>query len=166
MPEGTRKADFLRHDVGAHALYWSVKARVGSTVVLDRPLVDPRNGEPMPRTMRVQVRKESLPPYALIATIISALLAVALTLVETYAPANVRKWVPSTTGMGLGFVIAGFDSISMFMGAFLAWLFQKLKPKLAEEYTLAGASGIMAGASLAGILIIVLSQVFQVISTP
>ena len=85
---------------------------------------------------------------------------------DNYAPAGVRKWIPSTTGLGLGFVIAGFDSISMFMGALLAWIFQKVKPKLAEEYTLAGASGIMAGASLAGILIIVLSQVFQVIATP
>ena len=98
--------------------------------------------------------------------LIAAVIAVAMTLVETYAPKKVRAWVPSVTGIGLGFVVVGFDSISMFIGAVLAWLFQRYRKKLAEEFTLAGASGIMAGASLAGILIIVLSQVAKVLVTP
>jgi uncharacterized oligopeptide transporter (OPT) family protein len=145
-----------------------VKGRIADKLVLDRPLVDPREAEPKPLAgpIHVQVRKESLPPYGLIAVIISSLVAIVLTLLETYAPKHVRKWIPSCTGIGLGFVVAGFDSISMFLGALLAWGFEKARPKLAEEYTLAGASGIMAGASLAGILIIVLTQVVPILATP
>src|SRR6185369_15407127 len=108
----------------------------------------------------------SLPPHALLASVIAAILGTIGTLLEVYAPKNVKRWVPSVTGIGLGFVVAGFDSISMFIGAVLAAIFEKKDPKKAEDYTLAGASGIMAGASLAGILIIVLSQVAGVLVTP
>jgi len=167
VPEGMAKGDWLRWESNGYDLWWGVKGVVGNQAVLDRPVVDPRAAEPVTlEKIRVQVRKESLPPYGLIAVIIAGILAAVLTLIETYAPKHVRKWVPSTTGIGLGFVVTGFDSISMFLGALLAWGFEKVRPKLAEEYTLAGASGIMAGASLAGILIIVLSQVVQVLATP
>jgi hypothetical protein len=167
VPEGTRVGDYLRYDASGQTLWWGIKGVIGRTLVLDRPLVDPRDGAAqLPASIRVEVHKKSLPPYALIAMIIAGTLAVVLTLIETYAPANVRAWVPSATGLGLGFVVAGFDSISMFLGSLLAWGFQKIRPKLAEEYTVSGASGIMAGGSLAGILIIVLSKVWSVFAVP
>jgi hypothetical protein len=139
---------------------------VGDVVVLDRPLVDPRGDRPLGPTLRVQVRKESLPPYALWATILALLVAIAATLVETLAPVKVRRLMPSTTGIGLGFVIAGFDSISMALGAVLAWVLAKTRPAFAENYTVSAGSGVMAGASLAGILIILLNQVFGVLVVP
>ncbi|HSO00710.1 MAG TPA: OPT family oligopeptide transporter, partial [Candidatus Nanopelagicales bacterium] len=168
MPEGTAAGDWLRWETGGHDLWWGVKARVGDRLVLDRPLVDPREDEPAPIAgpLPVEVRKESLPPYGLTAVLIAAALAVLMTLGEMYGPAKVRKWIPSTTGVGLGMVVTGFDCVSMFIGAVGAAIFQKAKPKLSEQYTLAGASGIMAGASLAGILIIVLSQVLPILATP
>ncbi|EYF04370.1 OPT family oligopeptide transporter [Chondromyces apiculatus] len=167
-PPGTVAGDWVKWETGGHDLWWTVKARVGDRLVLDRPVVDPRDEAqaPLGGTLNVEVRKESLPPYGMMAVLIAAVVAVVLTLVEVYAPARVKKWVPSPTGMGLGMVVAGYDSISMMIGAVLAWIFEKVKPALAEKYTLAGASGIMAGASLAGILIIVLSQVVQVFATP
>lgn len=166
-PAGTTRGDWVRHDAGGHALFWGVKGVVGSTVVVDRPIVDPRTDVPMPATFRVKVSKESLPPFALGATLVATFFAILLTLVETYAPKKVTRWVPSTTGLGLGFVIAGFDSISMFVGSLLAWAWSQWRPKQAEDYTLAGASGIMAGASLAGILIIVLGPtVVGILLTP
>jgi OPT family oligopeptide transporter len=168
VPEGTTKGDWLRWETGGHDLYWGVKGRVGDRVVLDRPFVDPRveDAKPLAGPLRMQVRKESLPPYGLTAVLVAAAIAVVLTLLEVYAPAKVRRWLPSATGIGLAFVVAGFDSISMFLGSLLAWGFEKARPKLAEEYSLAAASGIMAGASLAGILIIVLSQIARVVATP
>lgn len=166
-PEGMRNGDYLRYDAASHELWWVVKGVVGRFAIVDRPILDPRTGtERLPATLRVEVRKESLPPYALMATILAALLAIAMTLVEVYAPSGVRKWVPSTTGLGLGFVVAGTDSISMFLGALLAWGFKKVRPKLADEYTQTSAAGIMAGASLAGIVIIVLTQVWPILVTP
>lgn len=166
VPAGTTRGDYLLVRVNGHALWWAVLGRVGDTLAVDRPLADTRSGRALPAPVRVEVRKEALPPYALEAVLLAALLAVALTLVEVYAPARVRRWVPSVTGVGLGFVIAGFDAVSMFLGAVLAAAVARWRPKVAEDYTLAGASGIMAGASLAGILIIVLSQVARVIVTP
>jgi putative OPT family oligopeptide transporter len=168
VPEGTVRGDWVKWESGGHDLYWAIKGIIGDKLVLDRPIVDPRTAEPPPLAgpLQVEVRKESLPPYALLAVLIAALIAVVMTLVETYAPKKVRAWIPSITGVGLGFVVVGFDSISMFIGAVLAWLFQRYRKNLAEEFTLAGASGIMAGASLAGILIIVLSQVAKVLVTP
>lgn len=168
VPDGTIKGDWLKWDASGHELWWGVKGRVGSELVVDRPIVDPRQAEakPIQGSFHVQVRKESLPPYGLWAVIIATVVAVVFTLGETYAPKKYRAWIPSVTGIGLGFVVAGFDCISMFMGSVIAWAFEKYQPKLAEQYTLAGASGIMAGASLAGILIIVLSQVAGVLATP
>lgn len=168
VPAGTIRGDWVKWESGGHDLYWTIKGIVGDRLVLDRPIVDPRAEQPQPLAgpLQVEVRKEALPPYAMLAVFIAAIIAVIMTLVETYAPKKVRAWIPSVTGIGLGFVVAGFDSISMFIGAVLAWLFTRYRKKLAEEFTLAGASGIMAGASLAGILIIVLSQVAKVLITP
>ena len=52
--------------------------------------------------------------------IIAAILGSIGTLVEVYAPKRIKAYLPSVTGMGLGFVVSGFDSISMFLGAALA----------------------------------------------
>jgi putative OPT family oligopeptide transporter len=168
LPEGTARGDYLRYDAGGHDLWWAVKGVVGPVAVVDRPIVDPRGETPRPlhRALRVEVRKESLPPYALVATLVALIYAIAATLLETYAPARVRRFIPSTTGLGLGFVIAGFDSISMFLGALLAFAIEKTAPRFAERFNIPVASGIMAGASLAGILVIVLSQVVPVLVTP
>jgi uncharacterized oligopeptide transporter (OPT) family protein len=136
---------------------------VGDRVVIDRPVTDPRTDRPLAGSLSVAVRKEALPPYAPRAVLLAALLATLLTLLETYLPKRLKRWVPSATGLGLGFVITGTDSISMFLGALLAYGVEKRWPQKSEEYTLASASGIMAGASLAGIVIIVFSQVFKVL---
>ncbi len=167
LPEGTVKGDWIKYDAAGHDVWWFVKGVTGTTAIVDRPFVDPRGDKPaIADGAKLEVRKESLPPHALTAVIVAALVAVVFTLLEVYAPKSVKRFVPSITGVGLGFVVAGFDSISMFIGALIAWVFEKSSPKKAEDYTLAGASGIMAGASLAGILIIVLSQVLGVLVTP
>ena len=168
VPAGTAKGDYLRYDADGHELWWAVLGRIDSTLVIDRPLVDPRGEKPRPLgpTLRMELRKESLPPYALYATIMALVLAVVTTLIETFAPQKIRRLLPSTTGVGLGFVIAGFDAISMALGAILAWILEKTSPRFAENYTVSAASGVMAGASLAGILIIVLTQVWNVLATP
>lgn len=170
LPADTNKGDWLRYNAGGHALYWQIKARFGNQLVLDRPWVDPREGMKLPKreAYRVDIRKESLPPYALLATLLAIVLAIGMTLVDTYAPASVKKWVPSITGFGLSWTgITGFDSISMFIGALLAWVFQKIRPKAAEKYTLTAGSGLMAGAAIAGIIIIVLgAKVAGILVTP
>jgi OPT family oligopeptide transporter len=173
MPAVVKAGDYLKADVNGRDLWWLVKAHTGSTVIVDRGYVDPNVTDPETKApakiqgaLKFEVRKESLPPYAIIAVIISSLVAVVLTLLDAYAPKRFRKYVPSAAGLGLGFVVSGFDCISMFIGAVIAWYIEKRHKNFAEQYTLAGASGIMAGASLIGVLLIALSQVFEVIATP
>lgn len=146
---------------------------MGLTAVLDRGFVDPRvepeEGNPVPELagpVKLEVRKESLPPYAPLAVLIAAIVGAVLTLLETYLPRHRRRYVPSTAGLGLGFVVAGFDSISMFVGALIAWYIEKRSPKFADNYTLAGASGIMAGGALMGIVVLVFTQIIPLFATP
>jgi OPT family oligopeptide transporter len=173
MPPGTTKGDWLKTTVDDREIWWGVKGVVGSQVVVDRNIADPRQdveygkpGKDLQGAIKLEVRKESLPPYAPISVLIAGIVAVILTLLETYLPKNARRFVPSAAGLGLGFVVTGFDSISMFLGACIAWVIEKRYPKFADNYTLASASGIMAGASLMGILILVFSVVLPLLATP
>ena len=168
LPKDTKKGDYLKTQVDGHDLWWGVKGMVGSKAVVDRAFTDTRvtPAAPLEGAFTFEVRKESLPPYAPMAVLIAAIVATILTLLETYLPKEKRKYIPSAAGLGLGFVVAGFDSISMFLGSLIAWYLEKRHPKFADNYTLAGASGIMAGASLMGIVLIVFSQVVPLLATP
>jgi OPT family oligopeptide transporter len=159
VPSGTKKGDYLKAEIGGHELWWSVKGLVGDKAVVDREFVDTHTGTAtkMEGPVQFEVRKESLPPYAPIAVLIAAIVAVILTLLETYLPKKYRAYVPSAAGLGLGFVVTGFDCISMFLGALIALFIERRNKDFAEKYTLASASGIMAGASLVGVLIAALT---------
>jgi hypothetical protein len=153
LVQGSSRGDFLKLvSDDKRDYWWSVKSVYGGVAIVDHE---------MPRNTRVEVRKESLPPHATTAILIAAIVAVLLTLVETYAPKHIRGYVPSTTGLGLGFVISGFDSISMLIGATAAWVLSRRNPKFAEDYTLTVGSGVMAGASITGIIFIVVEYVFH-----
>jgi uncharacterized oligopeptide transporter (OPT) family protein len=67
-----------------------------------------------------------------------------------------QSFIPSATGLGLAFTIPGFNCISFFIGALAALWFAKIRPALAEEYTVPVASGLIAGESLTGVLIALL----------
>jgi putative OPT family oligopeptide transporter len=161
--------DYLQSSApDGHEVWWAVQAvvtphvdprataaRLSREIVLDRPLLDPRDVNASFAGKPLTVRKESLPPYAATAVLIAALLAAVLTLLEVYLPPAWRSYVPSATGLGLGAMIAGSDSISMFIGSAIAWLWTRVRPASAEEYVLTVGSGIMAGASIAGVGLIV-----------
>jgi putative OPT family oligopeptide transporter len=83
-------------------------------------------------------------------------LGILLPLLETWFPKH-RKWIPSPVGLGIAFTINGFNSISMFIGALLALVISKLAPAIHKEYTVPVSSGIIAGESLMGVLIAILT---------
>lgn len=122
LPKETKKGDYLMASVNGHELWWGIKGVVGSKAVVDRDFADTRAQPAAELTgpLKLEVRKESLPPYAPMAVLIAAIIAVVLTLLETYLPKERRKWVPSAAGLGLGFVVSGFDCISMFLGSLIA----------------------------------------------
>ena len=96
----------------------------------------------------------SLHPSALCAMAVGGALGIVITLLEKAFPKH-RHLIPSPTGIGLAFVIPAWNSMSMFLGALIAWVLEKKRPATAETYTIPVASGFIAGESLMGVLVAV-----------
>jgi uncharacterized oligopeptide transporter (OPT) family protein len=97
----------------------------------------------------------ALHPTAQWGLAIGASLGIILPLLEMKFP-KARNFIPSATGLGLAFTLNGFNAISFFIGACLAMWFKKVRPALAEQYTIPVSSGIIAGESLMGVLLALL----------
>jgi uncharacterized oligopeptide transporter (OPT) family protein len=54
-------------------------------------------------------------------------------------------------GIGLAMVIPFYNSLSMFIGGFIALILEKKKKAIAEKYIVPISSGIIAGESLMGV---------------
>ncbi len=65
-----------------------------------------------------------------------------------------KNYFPSAAAAGLGWVFHWYYSLLFFIGGVIAWLWQRKWPKQAEEYTFPVASGVIAGGSLMGVVII------------
>ncbi len=100
----------------------------------------------------------SLDPTALWAMAVGGALGIVITLLEKAFPKH-RHLIPSPTGIGLAFVIPAWNSMSMFLGALIAWVLEKKRPATAETYTIPVASGIIAGESLMGVFVAVFGVV-------
>jgi hypothetical protein len=90
-----------------------------------------------------------------VSAIVGALLAVAEKL-----PPRVRRWFPSPTGVGLGFTMPFQYPFSMCLGAVLGALWMRRRPAQAESYLTPAASGIIAGESIVGVVVVVINNLF------
>ena len=79
-------------------------------------------------------------------------IGLALPLLERAFPKH-KQYLPSAMGLGLAMVIPAFNSISMFLGALIAWAYAKSKPAAADTYVIPVASGLIAGESLLGVAV-------------
>ena len=94
----------------------------------------------------------ALPESARWGLLWGGLAGIVITLCERLWPRS-RKFLPSATAMGIAFVIPAWNSVSMFIGAFIAWVLEKRAPAFGETYTVPVASGLIAGESLMGIAV-------------
>ena len=94
----------------------------------------------------------SLHPTARAGALAGAALGLVLPLLERAFP-RAKAWIPSPMGLGLACVMPGSISVSMFAGALLAFLFEKVRRRAAEDYVVPVASGLIAGESLMAVLI-------------
>jgi len=85
-----------------------------------------------------------------------ALLGVVLALMERFAPARLRTYVPSPSGLGLAMVIPGSNAIAMFLGAAVAEVLRRWRPAMAQRYVVPVSSGLIAGESLMGVVVALL----------
>jgi uncharacterized oligopeptide transporter (OPT) family protein len=95
----------------------------------------------------------NLPPYTPQAMAVSASLATVFTLLNELGPASLKKWVPSPTGLGLSFILPASNSYTFLLGAILAEIVAKKWPKQSDFYTIASASGFVAGESIMGVAV-------------
>ncbi len=99
---------------------------------------------------------ESLHPWARWGIVVGGAIGIILPLLELWLP-KYKKWMPSATGLGLALVIPCWNSVSMFLGALIAHLWTKYRAEHGERYITSVASGIIAGESLLGVVVALLS---------
>jgi OPT family oligopeptide transporter len=99
----------------------------------------------------------SLGPTERWSLVIGGLAGVLIPALDRSLPARGRLFLPSAMGLGLAFVIPFWNTLSMFAGALAAWVFARRSRDLADRYTIPVASGLIAGESLVGVAIALLS---------
>ncbi|MBZ4397087.1 OPT/YSL family transporter [Myxococcus sp. MISCRS1] len=95
----------------------------------------------------------AMPVTARWGALCGATLGICLVLLERWAPAKLKGYIPSPAGFGLAIVIPASSSIAFFLGSAIAEVLRRKKPKLAEDMVLPVSSGFIAGESLLGIAI-------------
>jgi putative OPT family oligopeptide transporter len=97
----------------------------------------------------------ALPSSAFLFMIVGAVLGILLTLLEQIP--GWRKWVPSSTGIGIGMLISFGAVFTMFLGGWIDFAWRKLSPESADKYLIPIASGLIAGEALIAVAIAILA---------
>lgn len=89
-----------------------------------------------------------LPDSAKIALLIGAVVGVVLPLIERLVPRDKRGYLPSAMGIGLSWVIPFGNAAGFLAGAIIVWVWELLHRRSSDKYSVAIASGLIAGESL------------------
>jgi OPT family oligopeptide transporter len=95
----------------------------------------------------------SLEPVKLWLIFAGSIVGTVLTLAPVLLP-KYQEYLPSAAAFGLAWVFHWYYGLLFFLGALVALLFERSKPELAEEFTLPVASGVVAGGSLMGVVLV------------
>ncbi len=77
-------------------------------------------------------------------------------LLEHFFPQH-KKLLPSASGVGLGLILPFFNPLSMFLGALIAFFWEKKNREMSERYLVPVVAGLIAGAALMGVVVTILS---------
>jgi uncharacterized oligopeptide transporter (OPT) family protein len=95
---------------------------------------------------------DTLHPTARWGLAVGGLVGIVLVLLERAFPKH-KVFIPSAMGLGLAFTMPAWNTISMALGAVIAFTLEKKRPKLAAMFVVAVSSGLIAGESLSGVVI-------------
>jgi putative OPT family oligopeptide transporter len=95
----------------------------------------------------------ALEPIKLWLILAGSLVGGLLTLAPVLLP-SYRDYLPSAAAFGLAWVFPWYYGLLFFLGAVIAFALERRKPKLAEEFTFPVASGVVAGGSLMGVVLV------------
>lgn len=82
-----------------------------------------------------------------------AIVGVILPLLSAALP-RYNAFIPSAAGLGLAWVFPWTNALDFFLGSVIGHFITKAAPKASEEYTFPVASGLIAGGSLMGVVLI------------
>jgi uncharacterized oligopeptide transporter (OPT) family protein len=96
---------------------------------------------------------DALEPVKVWSIVIGGVVGVLFSILPLIFPKQ-QKYLPSAAAFGLAWVFHWYYGVLFFLGAVIAWFFQKKSSANAEEFTYPVASGIMAGGALMGVALI------------
>ncbi|HEY3862595.1 MAG TPA: OPT family oligopeptide transporter [Verrucomicrobiae bacterium] len=96
---------------------------------------------------------EAMEPVKKWSIAIGGLLGILLPLLSKLFPKQ-EKYIPSAGAFGLAWTFQWYYSLLFFLGSMIGWVYAKLSPKSAEEFTFPVASGVIAGGALMGVFVI------------
>ena len=82
-------------------------------------------------------------------------------ILESISPKKWKAWMPSATGLGLGLILPFQYPVSMAVGAFIAWYWDRKNKASCEEYMIPVAAGLIAGISIMGVVVAILNSVIS-----
>ncbi|MBU0507432.1 OPT/YSL family transporter [bacterium] len=97
----------------------------------------------------------SLPSGAIGASLIGAIVGVAIPIIGKFNK-KVGKWLPSPIALGIAFMVPAYYSISMWLGAFITWLYNRKDAEAVDKYGPSLASGLIAGEGLMMVVVAIL----------
>jgi uncharacterized oligopeptide transporter (OPT) family protein len=105
----------------------------------------------------------ALEPVKLWLIVAGSVIGVVLTLAPVLLPKH-QHYCPSASAFGLAWVFHWYYGLLFFLGALAAFALERRKPKLAEEFTLPVASGVVAGGSLMGVVLVLWANGGSIVS--
>jgi len=92
-----------------------------------------------------------LPDGSVPGMVIASAAGLALAMAPRYLSHRWAAYIPSAPALGLAFVIPAWNSLSLFIGALIAFLITRWRSGWSERFLIAAAAGLVAGESLAGV---------------
>jgi putative OPT family oligopeptide transporter len=96
---------------------------------------------------------DSLEPIKIWSLVVGASVGIILTVLPRLLPKQ-AKWMPSAAGIGLSWTFHWYYGFLFFLGGFVGWAIERKRPAFADLFNYPAASGVIAGGSLMGVLLI------------
>ena len=96
---------------------------------------------------------EALEPVKVWSIVIGGLLGIVLVLLPKWLPKQ-KEWIPSPAAFGMAWTFHWYYGMLFCLGGVIGRIVEKRNPALSEAYTWPVASGIVAGGSLMGVLLV------------
>jgi uncharacterized oligopeptide transporter (OPT) family protein len=151
-PRAMTIAQLIGAPIGAAALAWTYPMLVSAYGVVgeNAQLAAPTARRAAGFAEVLSKGLEALPPYTLQAAAIAIVLGIVFALLEQRP--NLRTWVPSSTGLSLGFLLPFAAVSTIVVGGLVSMIWMAVAPDSAKRYMVPLASGFIAGEALIAVL--------------